>query len=101
MKFVSREGELIAVQIFPHVLYVGRTSERQHADLHGKSKYDLGHSGFISLGHRSDARIDKHFPICCQQGKALIDDTVCAAEVPYRLIPPEGRVTTVLHHHWF
>src|ERR1700689_4422746 len=83
------------------MLCIAGSGQREHPDLHGKAEYYLRNTGPQPSGDSQNGWISHHSGVGGEQGKALIDDVLGAADLPYLLIPARHRVTPVLHHHWF
>jgi hypothetical protein len=81
------------------MLPIGRAGQGQHADLHGESKHQLRKPHTVLGGHGPHFGIGEQPLIGSQQREPLVDDAVSPADRPHIPVPPQRRITAILHHH--
>src|SRR5208282_6808042 len=94
---LRRQRQADAGEVLPHMVGIGCTSQRQHADRPGVAENNLGRGGLSVRSKPGNQGMTQYLRIGGEQREALISDLSFPAELPYLAIPPEPGVTTVLN----
>jgi hypothetical protein len=98
--FVRVQVEFKNVEIIPHMLSRGRSSQRYHADIETEAKYDLRYGSTVSSRDSDHFGMIQQRAVGCEQRKPLINDPIGSAKSSNSLIPSRMRETSILDEPW-